>query len=457
MNRLNSIQINKEKYYDDIYLAFDNDDRKTFRELFLRLHDRDQQELFHSLYPEKKRKIADFLTPKEFSEIFEYMEVEDQEIAIQTLPDSFIAEMFNNLANDDVVEFLTLSDEIDQDEILDMMDSDERSRVRELLTYAEDTAGSIMTKEFISIKDSDTAAKVMANLNTLADDAETIYYLYVLNDDGQLVGVLSLRDLLLANDQDLVRDIMSDTVTSVRIDMDQEEVAGIIRDYDLLALPVLSHDGRMQGIVTVDDIIDIIEEEATEDFIEFAAIRPSDSEDKESTVLSVTKQRVPWILILLILGLLSGSVIGYFEHTLESVVILAAFIPMIMGTAGNIGTQSLAVAVKNLSTNQDDNDSIMAIIKREVLGGMIIGTILAIILVVLALVLYQNTILALIVSLAVFLSTIFSATVGAVVPLFFDKINIDPAVASGPFITTMNDIMALLIYFAIATSLLEHL
>src|SRR5699024_1467784 len=227
-------------------------------------------------------------------------------------------------------------DEIDQDEILDMMDSDERSRVRELLTYAEDTAGSIMTKEFISIKDSDTAAKVMASLNTLADDAETIYYLYVLNDNGQLVGVLSLRDLLLANDQDLVRDIMSDTVTSVRIDMDQEEVAGIIRDYDLLALPVLSHDGRMQGIVTVDDIIDIIEEEATEDFIEFAAIRPSDSEDKESTVLSVTKQRVPWILILLILGLLSGSVIGYFEHTLESVVILAAFIPMIMGTAGNI-------------------------------------------------------------------------------------------------------------------------
>lgn len=454
---MNSIQINKEKYYDDIYIAFDKDDRLTFRELFLRLHDRDQQELFHSLYPEKKRKIAEFLSPKEFSEIFEYMEVEDQEAAIEILPDEFVAEVFNSLANDDVVEFLTLSDEVDKDHILEMMDSEERSRVRELMTYAEDTAGSIMTKEFISIKDTDTASKVMENLSTLADNAETIYYLYVLNAEDQLVGVLSLRELLLANDTELVRDIMFDTVISVRIDADQEEVAAVVRDYDLLALPVLSHDGRMQGIVTVDDIIDVIEEEAEEDFKEFAAIRPSDSEDKNPTVLSMTKQRVPWILILLVLGLVSGSVIGYFEETLESVVVLAAFIPMIMGTAGNIGTQSLAVAVKNLSINQDDDDSFMTVIKREVLGGVIIGAILALVLVILALVLYQNVVLALIVSSAIFLSTIFSATVGAAVPLFFNKINIDPAVASGPFITTMNDIISLLIYFAIATSLLGYL
>lgn len=454
---MKSLQVNKEKYYDDIYQAFDNDDRTTFRELFLRLHDRDQHELFHLLYPEKKRKIAQFLSAREFAEVFEWMEIQYKEEAIHNLPPDYIAEVFNNLANDEVVEFLSQSEEVDAEKILEMMDEEERDHVRELMTYAEDTAGSIMTKEFISINDSQTAEAVLKSLRELADDAETIYYLYVLNDEGELVGVLSLRDLLLAEANEVVRDIMFDTVTSVRIDMDQEEVAGIIRDYDLLAVPVISHDGRMQGIVTVDDIMDIIEEEAAEDFIEFAAIRPSDSEDKEITVLNATRQRVPWILILLILGLVTGSVIGYFEHTLESVVILAAFIPMIMGTAGNIGTQSLAVAVKNLTTNQDEDDSIFDVIKREVIGGVIIGAILALILVALALVLYQNVALALIVSSAIFLSTIVSATVGAVVPLLFEKINVDPAVASGPFITTTNDIVALIIYFVIATSFIDYL
>lgn len=454
---MKSIQINKEKYYDDIYKAFDQDDRQTFRELFLRLHDRDQHELFHLLYPEKKRKIADFLSAKEFAEIFEWMAIEDKEEAIDTLPTAYITEVFNNLANDDVVEFFTQTDSIEAEAILEKMDAEERDRVRELMTYAEETAGSIMTKEFISINETQTAGAVLASLRKLADNAETIYYLYVLNNDSQLVGVLSLRELLLADEKAVVKDIMFDTVTSVRIDMDQEAVAGVIRDYDLLAVPVVSHDGRMQGIVTVDDIMDVIEEEAAEDLIEFAAVRPANPEEKEVTVLSAIKSRVPWILILLILGLISGTVISYFEETLESVVILAAFIPMIMGTAGNIGTQSLAVAVKNLSTNQDEDESIFTLVKREVTGGLIIGIILAVILVILSLVLYQNLVLAGIVSSAIFLSTVISATVGTLIPLIFDKINIDPAVASGPFITTTNDIVALLIYFTIATTFIQYL
>lgn len=454
---MKSIQINKENYYDDIYQAFDDDDRQTFRELFLRLHDRDQYELFHLLYPEKKRKIADFLSAKEFAEIFEWMELEDQEEAIATLPNDYIIEVFNNLANDDVVEFFSQSEVIDSEEILGKMDAEERDRVRELMTYAEETAGSLMTKEYIAIKDDQKASEVLKSLRDLSDDAETIYYLYVLNQMNELVGVLSLRELILAESQTPVRDIMFNTVTSVRIDTDQEEVAGVIRDYDLLAVPVVSHDGRMQGIVTVDDIMDVIEEEAAEDMIEFAAVRPADPEEKEITVWSTFKSRIPWIIILLVLGLLSGSVISYFEETLESVVLLAAFIPMIMGTAGNIGTQSLAVSVKNLSSSQDDEETTFDVIKREIGGGLIIGLILAVILIILSLVLYQNLVLAGIVSLAIFLSTVVSATVGAVVPLLFDKINIDPAVASGPFITTTNDIVALLIYFAIATSLLEYL
>ena len=455
---MQSIQINKDRYYDDIYKAFDNDDRETFRELFLRLHERDQHELFHLLYPEKKKKIAQFLSAKEFAEIFEWMAVEDKEAVINNLPPVYIAEVFNNLANDDVVEFLTQSQATDAEKILDMMDQDERKRVQELMSYAQETAGSIMTKEYIAIQDSQTAEAVLDRLPTIADEAETIYYLYVLNEDGQLVGVLSLRDLLLAQEDESVRNIMFKNVTSVRIDMDQEEVAHVIRDYDLLAVPVVSHDGRMQGIVTVDDIMDIIEEEANEDFIEFAAIRPSDSEEKRLNPIQATKHRIPWILILLILGLLSGGVISYFEETLESVVILATFIPMIMGTAGNIGTQSLAVAINNLSGNKDeDGKKMLTVVRKEVVGGAIIGLFLALILVALSLIIYQNTVLAMIVSVAIFLTTILSSTVGSVIPLLFEEINIDPAVASGPFITTINDIASLLIYFSLAVSFLEHL
>lgn len=450
------LQLDKDVYYEDIYTAIDNNDRTTFRELYLKLHDRDQHELFDSLYPEKKQKIAEFLTPQEFSEVFEWMDVEAQELVVQSLSNEYVAEMFNHIANDNLVEYLTQSDS-DQEALLAMMDSEESRRVRELLSYAEDTAGSIMTKEYIAINHEQTIDEVMVQLREVGHDAETIYYLYVVNDENHLVGVLSLRDLLLAEKSDIVKDIMSTHVVSARIDQDQEDVAKIIQDYDLLAIPVLSHDSRMQGIVTVDDIIDVIEEEAVEDFIEFAAIKPDDSDDKEVTALRAAKQRTPWILILLILGLLTSGVIGYFEHTLESVVVLAAFIPMIMGTAGNIGTQALAVTVKNISDNNVSSQPILQTVREELVSGSIIGIILALILAIVSLILYQNLALMVIVSLSMVLVSIMSAVVGTTIPILFDKFNIDPAVASGPFITTINDIFGLVVYFMIATSLLQYL
>lgn len=361
------LQLDKEVYYDDIYAAIDNNDRVTFRELYLKLHKRDQHELFDSLYPEKKQKISEFLTPEEFAEVFEWMDINSQELVVQSLSNEYVATMFNTLANDDVVEYL-LQSEINQESILNMMEEEESRRVRELLSYAEDTAGSIMTKEYISINYEDTITKVMTQLREMGHKAETIYYLYVVDNNNNLVGVLSLRDLLLADESSIVKNIMSPHVISVRVDYDQEEVAAIIKDYDLLAVPVLSHDSRMQGIVTVDDIIDIIEEEATEDFIEFAAIKIDDSDDKMVTAVRAAKQRTPWILILLILGLLTSGVIGYFEHTLESVVVLAAFIPMIMGTAGNIGTQALAVTIKNIANHNKSNQSILQIMKEELVS-----------------------------------------------------------------------------------------
>lgn len=450
----------KQKTYEQVFMAAKRNDREKFRELFLRLHDRDQHEVFHLLYPEKKRKISEFLSPEEFAEIFEWMETEDQEDAVQYLPDAYMAEVFNFMAADDVAHFLTESDRTDNQTLLDMMDDEESRRVQELLSYAPETAGSIMTKEFIAIHYKQTLSEVVEQLRQIGREAETIYYLYVVDEKERLVGVLSLRDLLLSPETETVENIMFTQVVSVKIDEDQEQVARTIQDYDLLAIPVLSHEGTMKGIVTVDDVMDVLEEEVTEDFNEFAAIKRSDddSRSRNPSAFNTAKSRTPWIVILLFLGMITGGLIGAFEETLESVVLLAAFIPMIMDTAGNVGTQSLAVAVRNLNIDDDrDKTSIYQTIKHEFGAGMMMGVVAAIVLVGIVTVVYGNPVLAFIISVSMFITVSVSTVIGAVIPVIITKFKIDPAVASGPFITTINDSLGLIIYFTIATMLIESL
>lgn len=452
------VKSNKQKTYEHIFKAAKENDKKGFRELFLRLHDRDQHEVFHLLYPEKKRKISDFLTPEEFAEIFEWMETEDQESAVQYLPDTYMAEVFNYMAADDVARFLSESDETDNVTLLAMMDDEESKRVKELLSYEPETAGSIMTKEFIAIHNTETMSGVVKRLRKIGREAETIYYLYVIDELDKLVGVLSLRDLLLSPEDEIVERIMSNQAVSVKVNDDQEDVARIIQDYDLLAVPVLSHEGVMRGIVTVDDVMDIIEAETTEDFNEFAAISRGDDDSRTPSAFSTAKSRIPWIIILLFLGTITRSLIGVFEETLESVVLLAAFIPMIMDTAGNVGTQSLAVAVRNLTVEDEKNrDSLFQTVKTELGAGMLMGVVASVVLAVMITLFYSNFVLAMIISASMFITISLSTVIGAIIPSIITKFKIDPAVASGPFITTINDSLGLLIYFTIATTLIEFL
>ena len=451
------VKTTKQKTYEHIFKAAKENDKQAFRELFLRLHDRDQHEVFHLLYPDKKRKISEFLTPEEFAEIFEWMETEDQEAAVQYLPDAYMAEVFNFMAADDVARFLSESDETDNQALLAMMDEEESQRVQELLSYEPETAGSIMTKEFIAIHNTESMAEVVKRLRKIGREAETIYYLYVIDDKERLVGVLSLRDLLLSPEDEIVSNIMFNQVVSVKVGDDQEHVARVIQDYDLLAIPVLGFDGTMQGIVTVDDVMDILEEEVTEDFNEFSAIKRGD-DDRKTSAFRTAKSRIPWIIILLFLGTITGSLIGVFEETLESVVLLAAFIPMIMDTAGNVGTQSLAVAVRNLTIEDEkDKDGFFQTVKNELGAGMIMGIVASIVLVGMIIIMYGNVVLAMIISVSMFITISISTVIGTVIPSIITKFKIDPAVASGPFITTINDSLGLLIYFSIATLLLEFL
>lgn len=451
---MSTIQLEKNEYYDLIYRAAKNNDKKTFRKLFLSLHDRDQNEVFDLLYPEKKQKIADFLSPDEFSNLFKWMDIEDQEYIVEHFPETFIRELFDAISADDIVRFFKQSDRVTHDELTGLLSEQRYVQVEMLLNYPMETAGAIMTKEFIYAHPEQTASELLEYIRQNGDQAETIYYIYVLDDQDRLTGVLSLRDLIMSPLEENLENIMFSRVVAVKESDDQEEVARVLQDYDLVAVPVVDQMNEMIGIITFDDIMDVVQLEMTEDFKEFAAIRKSEESTSTKGILSTARNRIPWIIILIFLGLLVGSLIGFFEETLESVVLLAAFIPMIMDTAGNVGTQALAVAVRNLNVD-DDDDSFLETLKVEFGAGILIGLAAAAALTLLILIFYQNIALAFVVSISVLVTVSFSTVVGAVIPFIANKLNFDPAVASGPFITTINDALGLLIYFSIATALLH--
>lgn len=449
----------EEGKFELLFDAVKENKREEFRELFLPLHERDQLNLFHLLYPENKRKIADFLLPEEFSEIFEWMDAYDQTDAVTYLPKEYIVAVFNDLPADILATFVFLNNDTDPniEEIMKTMDAEKHERILEILSYQPETAGSIMTKEYIFLYEENTAQEVIERVRIYGEHVETIYYLYVVDRKHRLVGVISLRDLLLAPKDKAIKEIMNTLALSVTVDTDQEEVAKLIQEYGLLAIPVVTNDQRLVGIVTVDDSIDILEFESSEDFADFAGVSYSAAERDQMSPFEAAKQRSPWIVLLLFLSLFTGGLINRFEQTLAAVVSLAAFIPLIMDSAGNVGTQSLAVAIRNMDEEHDSAAVVFQTLRKEAKIGAIMGLFSSLFTFVLIGVLYQDFVLGFVVGISIFFSIIVSAVVGTLVPSLIRKLNFDPAVASGPFITTINDMTGLVIYLGVATLLLNFL
>ena len=263
----------KNTYYEGIFKATKENNRKKFRKLFLKLHTNDQVELFHLLYPEKRKKVESFLEPAEFAELFEWMDPADQTEAYEAFSVEYVANLFHFMKIDNVVDFLSYRDEEERQALLNQLDAAERSRVEEMLAYEPETAGSIMTKGFISVSLENTVQQTVNMVRTFAKDTEMVYYIYVLDNESKLTGILSLRDMIIHPEDTKVKDVMLTQLAFVRVNDDQEAVARMIQDYDLLAVPVLNDEDVMLGIVTVDDVMDILVEETTEDFNEFSAIR----------------------------------------------------------------------------------------------------------------------------------------------------------------------------------------
>ncbi|WP_100372183.1 magnesium transporter [Bacillus sp. FJAT-45037] len=430
-------------------------DIDRFRELFLDLHPQDRADMYLTLSKQDRKFIYNVLTPEELADMFDELNIIEQKKLINEIDKETSALMLNEMYADDAADFLAEIEDKKAQEILTAMDQKEANEVKELMSYPKETAGGIMTKEFIKLQANSTVAEVIELLRAEGPDAETIYYLYVADEEDKLAGVVSLRDLIIAPTTDTVANVMSSRVVSVNVHDDQEDVAKLIKKYDFLAAPVVTNDGVLLGIVTVDDIIDVLEEETDEDFGEISATRGSI--DSNISAVQAAKKRAPWIIMLMFLGLITAEVIGQFEETLEAVILLAVFMPLLMDSAGNTGTQALAVIVRGLALGSVDKSSIGKILKREFGTGVLLGLLCALTIIIIIPIFYGSVVLAAIVAVSLFLTLSIATMVGATIPLLINKLNIDPAVASGPFITTINDIIGLLIYFSIATSLLQYL
>ncbi|WP_078578390.1 magnesium transporter [Salipaludibacillus agaradhaerens] len=447
---------NREEFTYYLFLYLKKNEKESFRTEFLDLHPTDQIDIFKQMSEEKRKRVYDYLEPIEFAGIFQGLALAEQKTVFSELEDAFALNMLNELAADDITDFFGQIPDGIASFLLSKMGKKEANNIKQLLSYKEETAGSIMTTEFITLAPKDTVLAVMERLREEGMDAETIYYLYVTNDEDKLIGIVSLRELIISVADDTIENLMKEQVISVSPLTDQEEVSTIIKDYDLLAVPVVTNDGKMIGIVTVDDIIDVIEEETTEDIGQLAAVKGA--LDLNVNALTATKKRLPWLVLLLFVGMFTAGLIGRYEGTLAEVAILAVFIPLIADMAGNTGTQSLAIVVRGLALEKFDRKGIVKLLKRELLTGGLMGIVCGLLVSVITLVIPgANLILGSVIGLSLFITIVISTLTGTVIPLIIHRFKIDPAVASGPFITTINDLVGLFVYFSIATTLIHYL
>ncbi|MDE5412501.1 magnesium transporter [Alkalihalobacterium chitinilyticum] len=448
---------NREEYTFYLHLYLKQEKKEEFRRDFLELHPTDQIEIFQEFSEMKRQVVYNYLTIEEFSEIFVGLPVKQQKIVIAEYDEHRVLTLLEELSADDVTDFLSEIPDHIANYFLDRMNKTDADNIKRLLSYHDDTAGSLMTTEFITALETETAQSILQRLRIEAKDAETIYYIYVIDEKRTLKGVLSLRELILAEPAIAVENLMKKQFISVLPTTDQEQVADIIKDYDLIAVPVVTEKDVILGIVTVDDVMDIVEEETTEDIEDLMATRGS--VDIEVSPLLAAKRRLPWLIILMILGIGTASIIGQFESTLAEMAILAIFIPLIADMGGNTGTQSLAVVVRSIALGSLEQHNVFRkLLKREAITGLLMGTTCGIIAFFIALLFdISGMYFGIIVGISLFCTIVISTITGTIIPWIVHRFKVDPAVASGPFITTINDIVGLFIYFSIASLMLQYL
>jgi len=409
--------------------------------------------------PRTLQALAFRLLPKdEAIEVYEYLEPSVQQTLLERLRSSEVLELVEAMSPDDRV---NLFDELPAKvvrRLLAELSPAERRVTAQLLGYEPETAGRLMTTEFIDLKEFHSVAQALTIIRRRARDTETIYALYVTDASRHLTGILSLRDLVVAEPEERLGDVMTREVVSVGTDTDQEEVARVIQRYDFLAVPVVDREERLVGIVTVDDVIDVIQQEATRDLYAAGAVQAGDEDDYfQSDLFSVARRRVVWLLVLLLANSGTAAVIASMDAVLHKVVVLAAFIPLLIGTGGNVGAQSSTVVIRGLSTQRIQSLGAARAIGREAIAGALLGLLMMLVVVPWAgYVSGGNWLVASAAGISLVAITTLAATAGAALPLLFERIGLDPALMSAPFIATATDVAGVFIYLRTASWLLDR-
>lgn len=408
-------------------------------------------------FPENERTKIFRLLPKSLAaDVFSYLPIELEQDIIIALSDREAGHILDNLNADDAADLIDEMPANVVKKLLANADPETRRDINHLLQYPDDSAGSIMTVEFMDLKESYTVEQSLRKIRMEGIDKETINTCYILNPHRRLLGAISLRRLLLSDPVEKMINIMEDHVISVSTQTDQEEVAQLFQKYDFTSIPVVDRENRLVGIITVDDIVDILQQEATEDIEKMAAITPTDKPYMKTGVLETWKKRIPWLLILMISATFTGRIISHYEAALASYVVLTAFIPMLMDTGGNAGSQASVSIIRGLSLNEIDYSDTLKILLKELCVGILIGVTLAAANFVKLLIIDRVSVtIAMVVCFTLIVTVIFAKLVGCSLPVLAKRLGFDPAVMASPFITTIVDALSLMMYFKIAGVILH--
>lgn len=451
------------------------------------MHDQKMQVLYGTVSKLLRRgastnlkKALGKIHPADIAHLCRYFDLHDQKILLELTPDldrvadvlselepeswpqlaellekDYLISIVHEMADDDSAVFIRSLPDALAEEILTELHDEQSDDVEHLLGYDEETAGSIMSTDVFSLDQDITVKQAIKSLQG-SEDYEMVFYVYVTDEHNHLVGVLSLRQLLTVPPGTFLRDIMSTNVMRVRTDMDQEEVAALVAKYNILAIPVVDDQGKLLGLITVDDVIDVMRDEATEDILRMAGT------SEEELLLGykafqIARLRLPWLLMTLLGGVVTGTLMWYFRATLEQAIMLISFIPVITGMGGNVGGQTSTILVRGFATGKIDFSMIQQVFLKELRVGLVMGIVCGVVIAGVASVWHQNLYLGLVVGVAMVTAITVAACMGVLVTVFFKKVGVDPAIASSPFVQTVNDISGILIYFSTATFFLPYL
>ncbi len=444
------------KVLDEIKELLETNQYTRLRQRLADMNIADVASVMGDLKEEEQLKTFRILPKSMAADVFSYLEVDDQQYIITSLSDREAAHILDHLMTDDAVDFLEEMPANIVKKLLANTNAETRRDINHLLRYPEYSAGSIMTVEYVDLKEDMTVADAVARIRKIGVDRETINICYVLDPKRMLVGDVLLHHLLISPDDAVIRDIMNDNVIYVNTLMDQEAVARQFSKYDFIAMPVVDNENRLVGIITVDDVVDILEEETTEDIEKMAAILPTEKPYFKTGVFETWKSRIPWLLLMMLSATFTGNIITSFEDSLSLVPILIAFIPMLMNTGGNAGGQSSVTIIRGLSLGEIEYRNIPRIWGKEIIVSICCGFTLATVYFLKMMIFDKvEVLIALSVCATLLVTVILAKTIGCTLPVLAKRIGLDPAIVASPFITTLVDPLSLIVYFQIAQRLLK--